>query len=147
MFWIRFNTILSLRRRRSHIKKLTQVTSFYCKKQKKIKINKRLCLNPQEGFQSYYVYILSNKYPSTFYIGVTNNLKLRLQQHKSNLETGNKTFASKYNIEFLVYYEKFVWIQEAITREKELKKWRREKKIELIQSFNPGLEFLDYHFE
>jgi len=103
--------------------------------------------NPQEGFHTYYVYILTNKYRLTFYIGVTNNLKLRLQQHKENLGNGNKTFASKYSIEFLVYYEKFVWIQEAIAREKELKKWRREKKIELIQSFNSGLEFLDYHFE
>ncbi|WP_370527668.1 GIY-YIG nuclease family protein [Flavobacterium sp. LC2016-12] len=47
--------------------------------------------NPQEGFHSYYVYILTNKYRSTFYIGVTNNLKLRLQQHKDNLGNGNKT--------------------------------------------------------
>ena len=94
-------------------------------------------LNPQEGFHTYYVYIITNKHRSTFYIGVTNNLKLRLEQHKDNLETGSKTFASKYNIEFLVYYEKFTWIQEAIAKEKELKKWRRDKKIELIQGFNP----------
>ncbi len=46
--------------------------------------------NPQEGFHSYYVYILTNKYRSTFYIGVTNNLKIRLEQHKDNLETGIK---------------------------------------------------------
>ena len=104
-------------------------------------------LNPQEGFHSYYIYILTNKYRSTLYIGVTNNLKLRLQQHKDNLENGNKTFASKYSIEFLVYYEKYVWIQEAIALEKELKKWRREKKIELIQNFNSNFEFLNYHFE
>lgn len=104
-------------------------------------------LNPQEGFHSYYVYILSNKNRSTLYIGVTNNLKLRLQQHKENLETGNKTFASKYGIEFLVFYEKFVWIQEAIAREKELKKWRRNKKLSLVQEFNPEFEFLNYHFE
>ncbi|MEL1253029.1 GIY-YIG nuclease family protein [Flavobacterium sp. DGU38] len=103
--------------------------------------------NTKEGFHSYYVYILTNKYRSTFYIGVTNNLKLRLQQHKDNLETGNKTFASKYALEFLVYYEKFVWIQEAISREKELKKWRREKKIVLIKDFNPELEFLNNHFD
>jgi len=104
-------------------------------------------LNPQEGFHSYYIYILTNKYRSTLYIGVTNYLKLRLQQHKDNLENGNKTFASKYSIEFLVYYEKYVWIQEAIALEKELKKWRREKKIELIQNFNSNFEFLNYHFE
>ena len=103
--------------------------------------------NPQEGFHTYYVYILTNKNRSTFYIGVTNNLKLRLQQHKDNLETCNKTFASKYGLEFLIYYEKFVWVQEAISREKELKKWRRDKKLSLVKGFNPEFEFLNYHFE
>lgn len=90
--------------------------------------------NPQLGFHS-------------FYIGMTNNLKQRLQQHKENIETGNKTFASKYNLEFLVYYEKFVWVEEAIAREKELKKWRREKKLELIKKFNSEFEFLNHRFE
>jgi putative endonuclease len=101
--------------------------------------------NPQVGFHSYYVYIITNKYRSTFYIGMTNNLKLRLQQHKDNLEQGIETFASKYNLEFLVYYEKFVWVEEAIAREKELKKWR-EKKMNLIRSFNPEFSFLNDHF-
>ena len=78
---------------------------------------------------------------------MTNNLKIRLQQHKENVVLKNKTFASKYSLEFLVYYEKFVWVQEAIAREKELKKWRREKKLELIRSFNPEFEFLNTHFE
>ena len=77
--------------------------------------------NPQTGFHSYYVYIITNKYRSTYYIGMTNNLKERLSQHKENLEFGNKTFASKYNLEFLVYYEKFAWVEEAIVIEKELK--------------------------
>ncbi|WP_202704174.1 GIY-YIG nuclease family protein [Flavobacterium sp. UGB4466] len=104
-------------------------------------------LNPQIGFHSYYVYILTNKHRTTFYIGVTNNLKQRLSKHKENIELNNKTFASKYNIQFLVYYEKFTWIQEAIAREKQLKKWRRDKKIELIRSFNPTFEFLNFHFE
>ena len=80
-----------------------------------------------EGHHTYYVYIITNKYRSTYYIGVTNNLSIPLQQHKENIETGKKTFASKYNIQFLVYYEKFTWIQLAIAREKELKGWRREK--------------------
>ena len=102
--------------------------------------------NPQVGFHSYYVYIITNKYRSTFYIGMTNNLKLRLHQHKENLEQGNSTFASKYNLEFLVYYEKFVWVEEAIAREKELKKWRREKKLALIRSMNPDFEFLNARF-
>jgi putative endonuclease len=104
-------------------------------------------LNPEFGFHTYYVYIITNSYRSTFYIGMTNNLRVRLQQHKENILLGNKTFASKYNLEFLVYYEKFTWVMEAIAREKELKKWRREKKLELIQSFNSEFEFLNHHFE
>ena len=78
---------------------------------------------------------------------MTNNLKLRLQQHKQNIIDKNLTFASKYNLEFLVYYEKFVWVKEAIAREKELKKWRRDKKLELIRTINPKFEFLNYLFE
>ncbi len=77
---------------------------------------------------------------------MTNNLKIRLSQHKDNIEEGNKTFASKYNIEFLVYYEKFTWVEDAILREKEIKKWRREKKLELIKNFNPEFEFLNKQF-
>jgi len=103
--------------------------------------------NSQQGFHSYYVYIITNKYRSTYYIGMTNNLKVRLNQHKENIIVGNKTFASKYNLEFLVYYEKYTWVQEAIAREKELKKWRREKKLNLIKEFNPAFEFLNLHFE
>ncbi|MCC9016778.1 GIY-YIG nuclease family protein [Flavobacterium tructae] len=102
--------------------------------------------NPQSGFHTYYVYIITNQHRSTFYIGVTNNLKLRLHQHKQNIENGTKTFASKYNIQFLVYYEKFTWIHEAITREKELKKWNRDKKLALIKEQNPVFEFLNHYF-
>ena len=69
-----------------------------------------------------------------------------MSQHKENLEFGNKTFASKYNLEFLVYYEKFVWVEEAIAGEKELKKWRREKKLDLIRNMNPDFEFLNARF-
>lgn len=99
-----------------------------------------------EGNQTYYVYIITNKYRSTYYIGMTNNLGLRLQQHKENIEKGIKTFASKYNIQFLVYYEKFTWVQLAIAREKELKGWRREKKLALIKEFNTNFEFLNDRF-
>jgi putative endonuclease len=99
-----------------------------------------------EGYHTYYVYIITNKYRSTYYIGMTNNLGERLKQHKENIEKGIKTFASKYNIEFLVYYEKFSWVQLAIAREKELKGWRREKKLDLIKSFNPEFEFLNNRF-
>ena len=99
-----------------------------------------------EGYHTYYVYIITNKYRSTYYIGMTNNLGERLLQHKENIEKGIKTFASKYNIEFLVYYEKFSWVQKAIEREKELKGCRREKKLELIKAFNPKFEFLNDWF-
>ena len=99
-----------------------------------------------EGYHTYYVYIITNKYRSTFYIGMTNNLGERLKQHKENIEKGVRTFASKYNVEFLVYYEKFTWVQQAIVREKELKGWRRDKKLALIRSFNNNFEFLNDRF-
>ncbi len=99
-----------------------------------------------EGHHTYYVYIITNKNRTTYYIGVTNNLANRLQQHKQNVEKRIKTFASKYCLEYLVYYEKFSWIQQAIAREKELKGWRRDKKLELIRSFNNDLEFLNDRF-
>ncbi|MFC4477126.1 GIY-YIG nuclease family protein [Flavobacterium chungangensis] len=98
----------------------------------------------QEGFHAYFIYILTNKAKSVFYVGVTNNLKKRIMKHKDNILLESKTFASKYNVEFLLYYEKFTWIQEAIAREKEIKGWRREKKIALIKTMNPELEFLEY---
>ena len=100
----------------------------------------------QEGYHTYYIYIITNKSKTVFYTGVTNNLKVRLSQHQENNATGNKTFASKYNVTYLLYYEKFTWIQEAIAREKEVKDWRRKKKIELIKTINPNLDFLNYLF-
>jgi len=103
--------------------------------------------NSQRGYHTYYVYIITNTHRSTFYIGVTKNLKQRLSQHTENRESKAQTFASKYHVEFLVYYEKFTWIQDAIAREKELKGWVREKKLELIRGFNPTFEFLNHHFE
>ncbi|WP_264523341.1 GIY-YIG nuclease family protein [Flavobacterium sp. N502536] len=99
-----------------------------------------------EGYHTYYIYIITNKSRTVFYTGVTNNLRVRLNQHKENCITGKKTFASRYKVEFLLYYEKFTWIQEAIRREKEIKGWRREKKIELIKTINLDLDFLDYLF-
>ena len=100
-----------------------------------------------EGYYSFYVYIITNSYRSALYIGVTDNLPRRLKEHKENIENGNKTFASKYNIQYLVYYEKFTWIQNAIMREKQLKKWNRDKKFELIKQFNPDFKFLNESFQ
>lgn len=105
-----------------------------------------LNFNEDEGVHTYYVYIITNPYRTTYYIGVTNNLSTRLRQHKENIEKGIKTFASRYNLKHLVYYEKYSWIQNAIAREKELKGWRREKKLELIRSFNEKFEFLESSF-
>lgn len=99
-----------------------------------------------EGSHTYYVYIITNKYRSTYYIGVTNNLGRRLREHQENIEKGIKTFASRYRIQHLVYYEEFSWIQQAIAREKELKGWRRDKKLALIRSFNATFKFLEDQF-
>jgi putative endonuclease len=99
----------------------------------------------QEGYHTYYVYILTNKAKSVLYTGVTNNLKIRLQQHKESLNP--ESFTTKYNVHYLLYYEKFTWIQLAIAREKEIKGWKRDKKITVIKTFNPDLKFLDYLFE
>ena len=99
-----------------------------------------------QGYHVYYVYILTNKNKTVLYIGVTNNLKIRLQQHKNNITTKKKTFASRYKVCYLLYFEKFTWIQKAIAREKEIKKWRREKKLNLIKSTNPNFDFLDALF-
>lgn len=99
-----------------------------------------------EGYHSYYVYIITNDYRSTFYIGITNNLKRRLQEHHENLINGIPTFDSKYHLTHLVYYECFTWVQLAIAREKELKGWRRDKKLALIREFNPDFKFLNSHF-
>ncbi|MBW4360243.1 GIY-YIG nuclease family protein [Flavobacterium taihuense] len=101
----------------------------------------------QEGYHTYYIYIITNKARTVLYTGVTNHLKIRLEQHKDNIVSKNKTFASSYNVCFLLYYEKFTWIQEAIAREKEIKRWRKEKKLDLIKTINPELNFLNHLFE
>ncbi|MFY7670480.1 GIY-YIG nuclease family protein [Tenacibaculum sp. MEBiC06402] len=81
----------------------------------------------------YYVYILSNKIKGTLYIGMTNDLHRRIYEHKSKALKG---FTRKYNIDKLMYYEEFNNVEQAILREKRLKKWNREWKIELIEENN-----------
>jgi putative endonuclease len=85
-----------------------------------------------------YVYIATNK-SRTLYIGVKNNLERRMWEHKQ--KAGSK-FAAKYNITRLVHYEEFGDICDAIAREKELKGWRRDKKIDLVEDDNPLWEDL-----
>jgi putative endonuclease len=89
----------------------------------------------------YYVYILTNKRNNCFYIGVTNNLLDRYYKHKNKIDP--KSFTAKYNVDKLVFYEIFGDINAAIFREKELKGWRREKKINLIKSKNIRFEDLE----
>lgn len=86
--------------------------------------------------KSYYVYILSNKNSTVLYIGVTNSLINRIQNHKNG--TGS-IFSKKYSLTRLLYYEKYSSIIEAIKREKQLKKWNRDWKWELIKRQNPEL--------
>ncbi len=91
---------------------------------------------------NYYVYIITNKTNSTLYIGVTNNLDRRIHEHKNKLVEG---FSSKYNLYKLVYMEIYNDINQAIEREKQLKKWSRSKKNKLISDFNPQwAELSDY---
>ncbi len=77
---------------------------------------------------------MTNKLNTTIYIGVTNDIYNRVYQHKKKLVEG---FTSRYNINKLVYYEEYDYIEDAIYREKQLKNWRRQWKINLINEFNP----------
>lgn len=91
-------------------------------------------------FHNYYVYILTNKNKTVLYVGVTNDLKRRLYEHENGTLPA---FTKRYNCHFIIYYEHFQFIEHAIDREKEIKKWRREKKERLIASRNPDWEFLN----
>lgn len=84
--------------------------------------------------KSYYVYILSNYTNTTLYIGVTGDIERRIYEHKNGLLDG---FTEKYNVTKLVYVEECDNVNDAIAREKQLKKWRREKKEALIKTINP----------
>lgn len=81
------------------------------------------------------IYILTNKNKTTLYIGVTSNLQARISQHKTKMYPSS--FTAKYNLTECVYYEFFPRIEEAIAREKQLKKWNRNKKEDLIARRNP----------
>jgi len=91
--------------------------------------------------ENYFVYIITNPGKSVLYTGMTNNLKRRLTEHYQG--RGNKKhFASKYYCHKLLYYEIYNTPMEAINREKEIKDFKRGKKLELIKTKNPGLNFL-----
>ena len=82
----------------------------------------------------FYVYILASKRIGTLYVGVTNDLTRRIYEHKNCLIEG---FSKKYGVHRLVYYEEFDSISNALEREKNIKKWKRSWKIELIERDNP----------
>ena len=84
--------------------------------------------------KQYYVYLLASKPYGTLYTGITSNLIQRIYQHKEELVDG---FTKKYNVHQLVYYEIHLDVNEAILREKRIKKWNRQWKINLIQRDNP----------
>ena len=87
-----------------------------------------------------FIYILTNKNKTTIYIGVTNDMNRRLIEHKNGI---GSVFTKKYNIHYLVYFEKFEDINIAIEREKQLKGWNRMKKNKLIETINPDWIFLN----
>ena len=92
---------------------------------------------------SYFVYITTNENKTTLYTGVTNDIQKRLSQHYFDSQNLKKSFAGKYNCYYLLFYEGFEDINLAVKREKEIKKWRREKKNKLISDFNPNWDFLN----
>ena len=83
----------------------------------------------------YYVYILTNKTDTVMYIGVTNDLRRRLCEHKNEQIEG---FTKKYHVHKLVYFEEYSEVNDAIAREKQLKRWVRSKKNELVETKNPN---------
>ena len=82
----------------------------------------------------YFVYLLTNKRHTVLYTGVTNNLHQRVQQHKEKQMRG---FTSRYNVDQLVYFEEYDRVNDAIAREKQIKAGSRQKKLDLINEFNP----------
>ncbi|MFC7444287.1 excinuclease ABC, C subunit-like [Mesoflavibacter sp. HG96] len=85
------------------------------------------------NYYNYYVYLLSSKKNGTLYIGVTNDLERRMFEHKNKLVSG---FTAKYNVNKLMYFEDFQYVNDALKREKQLKNWNRQWKIDLIEKEN-----------
>jgi putative endonuclease len=86
-----------------------------------------------------YVYMMSNKYRITFYIGITSNLRVRIWQHVNN---EGSAFVKKYRLYDFVFYEHFERVTDAIAREKQLKNWHHDWKVNLIKSNNPDMQDL-----
>ena len=91
----------------------------------------------------YYTYIITNGNKTVLYIGVTNDLQRRLDEHRQG-KAGS--FTTKYGVWHLLYFEEFGDIRNAIASEKEIKGWKREKKIKLIETINPFWRFLSEEY-
>lgn len=89
-----------------------------------------------------YVYMLASQKNGTLYIGVTSDLAGRLHQHQSGTGSG---FTARYRVQRLVWFEEFDLVVDAITREKTMKKWPRQWKINLIERDNPGWNDIAWH--
>jgi putative endonuclease len=85
---------------------------------------------------SFYVYIMANAHNTFLYTGITNEIESRVEDHK----VGRSKFTAKYNCNKLVYLERYTDVRNTIHREKQLKKWKREWKLELIKKENPEME-------
>ena len=96
------------------------------------------------GSHNYLVYIVTNKNKTVLYTGITNDMGRRLFEHEEASKPFKySSFAGHYNSYFLIYYERFEFVEDAIAREKEIKGWRRSKKEALINSGNPEWNFLN----
>ena len=96
------------------------------------------------GRRTFYLYMMMSSSRRALYTGVTSDLMTRVRQHKHHVVEG---FTDKYNCTRLVYFEAFMYVRNAIGREKQIKRWRREKKLWLIESMNPGYRDLAAHWE
>ena len=92
----------------------------------------------------YYVYLMAS-FQQTLYVGVTSNLARRVYQHKTKADP--KSFTARYNIDRLVYVETFTDVRDALAREKQIKGWRRSKKVALIEAENPSWRDLSLDWE
>jgi len=90
--------------------------------------------------KTYYVYMMTNRSRVVLYTGVSNSLERRLWFHSNN--NSKRSFTKRYKVDRLVYYESFDHPYDAISREKEIKRWRREKKNDLVRKLNPKWEDL-----
>ncbi|UMQ42025.1 GIY-YIG nuclease family protein [Chryseobacterium sp. Y16C] len=99
------------------------------------------------GTHNYYVYILTNYNKTVLYVGVTNDLKIRLHQHNNPKQGDKLHFTTKYKCFYPIYYEHFQDIEQAIAREKQIKGYSRIKKDKLVNTFNQNWDFLNDSIE